>query len=131
MSALDELRRHADELEKDAGNRIQLVESVMQIFVLLEKVQLPAGAYRPDHTDVLFITDQQYPVSAMDMFWTEVDVVRPDGSIPTGGDSIESYLDRQWRRFSWHRNGIWKPTGNCLLDHFEFMQARFAEDVTR
>ena len=103
----------------------------MQIFVLLEKVQLPTGTYRPDRSDVLFITDQQYPVSAMDMFWTEVDVVRPDGSVPTGGDSIESYLDRQWRRFSWHRNGIWKPTGNCLLDHFEFMQARFAEDVTR
>lgn len=131
MPALDELRRHADELEKETGIRIQLVEAGMQIFVLLEKVQLPSGAYRIGVTDVLFLTDQQYPVSAMDMFWTEVDVVRPDGSVPTGGDSIERYLDRQWRRFSWHRNGIWKPTGNCLLDHFEFMQARFAEDVTR
>lgn len=130
MAALDELRRHADELEKETGIRVQLVEAGMQVFVVLEKVPLPAGAYRLDKTDVLFITDQQYPVSAMDMFWTEVAVVRLDGSIPAGGDSIETYMDRQWRRFSWHRNGIWKPTGNCLLDHFEFMQARFAEDVT-
>lgn len=131
MSALDQLRRHADELETETGIRIQLVETGMQIFVLLAQVQLPAEAYRLGLTDVLFITDHQYPVSAMDMFWTEVDVVRADGSIPAGGDSIEPYLDRQWRRFSWHRNGIWKPTGNCLLDHFEFMQARFTEDVTR
>jgi Prokaryotic E2 family E len=130
MAALDELRRHADELEKETGIRIQLVESGVQIFVVLEKVPLPVGLYRLATSDVLFITDQQYPVSAMDMFWTEVDVVRPDGTIPAGGDSIETYLDRQWRRFSWHRNGIWKPIGNCLMDHFEFMQARFAQDVT-
>lgn len=131
MSALDALRGHADELEKETGIRIQLIEASMQVFVLLEKVKLPAGAYRLGLTDVLFITDQQYPVSAMDMFWTDVDVIRPDGSIPASADSIEPYLDRQWRRFSWHRNGIWKSTGNCLLDHFEFMQARFAEDVAR
>lgn len=129
MAALAELRRHADELEKETGIRVQLVEAGVQIFVVLEKVPLPAGAYGLDKTDVLFVTDQQYPVSAMDMFWTEVEVVRPDGSIPAGGDSVETYIDRQWRRFSWHRNGIWKPTGNCLLDHFEFMQARFAEDM--
>jgi hypothetical protein len=130
MAAMDELRRHADELEKETGIRIQLVESGMQIFVVLEKVLLPEGLYRLATSDVLFVTDQQYPVSAMDMFWTEVDVERPDGAIPAGGDSVETYLDRQWRRFSWHRNGIWNPTGNCLMDHFEFMQARFAQDVT-
>jgi hypothetical protein len=35
------------------------------------------------------------------------------------------------QRFSWHRNGVWDPNRNGLLDHFEFMQARFAADVAR
>ncbi len=131
MSALEELRRHADELEAAAGIRSQLVDSGPQIFVILQKVPLPAATYRADTADVLFITDHQYPLSAMDMFWTEVDVVRSDGSVPAGAESIETYVGRQWRRFSWHRNGVWNPAGNCLLDHFEFMQARFAMDVPK
>jgi hypothetical protein len=129
MSALDQLRRHSDELAAITGIRIRIVDSGTQIFVILEEVPLPAGAYRVTKTDVLFVTDHQYPLSAMDMFWTETDVVRPNGDIPAGGESIEMYIGRQWRRFSWHRNGLWKPVGNCLLDHFEFMQARFAEDA--
>ena len=59
----------------------------------------------------------------------KVGVLRPDGSVPAGADSIETYLGRQWRRFSWHRNGIWNPSGNCLLDHFEFMQDRFVREM--
>jgi hypothetical protein len=81
------------------------------------------------NTDVLFITDTMYPLSAMDMFWTDPAVVRPNGAIPAGAESIETYCRRQRRRFSWHRNGIWNPNGNPLLDHFEFMQARFAQDL--
>lgn len=131
MSALEELRRHADELEAAAGVRVQVVDGGGQIFVVLCKVPLPAGAYRIDRTDVLFIADHQYPLSAMDMFWTEVEVRKIDGSVPAGAESIETYLGRQWRRFSWHRNGVWNPAGNGLLDHFEFMQARFAMDVPK
>lgn len=129
MSALEELRRHADELAGVMGVRVRLVEAGMQLYAVLDKVSLPTGAYRVGATDALFITDQQYPLSAMDMFWTELGVLRLDGSVPAGADSIETYLERQWRRFSWHRNGVWNPAGNCLLDHFEFMQARFAQDV--
>ena len=90
---------------------------------------VPAGTYRVNNTDVLFITDTMYPLSAMDMFWTDPAVVRPDGSIPANAESIETYRDRQWRRFSWYRNGVWNPNGNPLLDHFELMQARFVRDL--
>jgi Prokaryotic E2 family E len=131
VSALEVLQRHTDELESETGLRVRLIEAGVQILVILEKVPLPSGAYRVGHSDVLFVTDAQYPLSAMDMFWTEIGVLRADGSIPVGGDSIEMYGGRQWRRFSWHRNGVWDPSRNGLLDHFEFMQARFAEDAPR
>src|SRR5712692_1074009 len=122
MTALDLLRQHADELEKETGLTVQLVDGGGQIYVVIHKVPLPVGAYNVAATDVLFVADHQYPMSAMDMFWTELDVLRPDGSVPGGAESVEPYADRQWRRFSWHRHGVWRTTGNCLLDHFEFMQ---------
>ena len=129
--ALEELRRHAEELTAQAGVQVTTTQEGQQVYVILRQVTLPAGAYQVAGTDVLFITDTQYPLSAMDMFWTEEAVLRTDGSVPAGADSLESYCGRRWRRFSWHRNGLWNPAGNGLLDHFEFMQDRFARDVTQ
>lgn len=127
--ALEELRQHAEELAEQAGVQVDIEQDGARVYVILRALPLPAGAYGVAATDVLFIADTQYPLSAMDMFWTDPAVVRADGSIPAGGESIETYRGRQWRRFSWHRNGIWNPFGNCLLDHFEFTQARFAQDL--
>jgi hypothetical protein len=127
--ALSELRCHVDELTQVVGVAVEIHEEGAQVFIILRGLPLPPGSYRVPQSDVLFITDTQYPMSAMDMFWTNVDVLLPDGAIPLNADSIETYLGRQWRRFSWHRNGVWNPRGNPLLDHYEFMLARFAQDV--
>jgi hypothetical protein len=120
------LRQHAAALADATGIPATVIEEGMRVYVLLEKMDLPKGAFRVECSDILFIADQQYPLSAMDMFWTEVEVVRLDGAIPQGSDSVESYLGRSWRRFSWHRNGVWSPGGNPLLDHFALMEARLA-----
>ena len=127
--ALEELRRHAGELAHEAGVRVDIEQEGAQIFVILRALALPAGAYNMTSSDVLFMTDAQYPLSAMDMFWTDVALLRADGSVPVNTESIETYGGRPWRRFSWHRNGLWNPNGNPLLDHLEFMYARFAKDV--
>lgn len=133
MSALEELHKHASELSEAIGIPAEVVEEVgtQRVFVLLSKVPLPSGVFRVDQTDVLFIGDRLYPLSAMDMFWTGVEVVRPDGSAPQSAESIENYVGRPWRRFSWHRNGIWNPGGNPLLDHFALMEDRLAKEVKR
>lgn len=129
--ALEELRCHSGELAVEAGVDVEVHLEGVQVYVVIRQLPLPRGAYQLDRTDVLFITDLQYPLSAMDMFWTDVGVVRADGSVPANAESIETYCGRQWRRFSWHRNGLWKPAGNPLLDHIEFMQDRFAQDVAK
>lgn len=128
MADLRELRDHAGELAERVGVVADVIEKDRQVFVLLKKVPLPPGVFRLAESDVLFITDAQYPLSALDMFWTEVGVVRADGSIPQNADVIQNYLDREWRRFSWHRNGVWSPARNGLLDHFAFMEARWAAE---
>ncbi|MCD6726125.1 MAG: hypothetical protein LT070_02685 [Solirubrobacteraceae bacterium] len=127
--ALLKLRAHASELTELTGIDVEIVEEPpTRIFVVLKKVTLPVGAFRLVHSDVLFVADYQYPTSALDMFWTELDVVRPDGSIPASADQIEQYVGRSWRRFSWHRNGIWDPRRNGLLDHYELTLDRLCRE---
>ncbi len=127
MSAIALIARHLDELTSELGIGGRVVEAEGRLYVLLDKVPLPPGAYNLTHTDVMFMTDHQYPLSAMDMFWVEEELLRAEGAVPQGGDSVETYVNgRRWRRFSWHRQGAWRTTGNPLLDHFALMEARFA-----
>lgn len=129
--AVEILRQHLAELSEATGISGEVVEADGRLYVVLHKVPLPDGVFQLEQSDVLFVTDRQYPFSAMDMFWTEVGVLCKDGSIPQGADVIETYLDQQWRRFSWHRQGVWKPTGNPLLDHYALMEARWASEPRR
>lgn len=127
VAAPAELARDIEELARATGLQVETLEDGGRLFILIHDMPLPPAHFRVSCTDVLFHTDQQYPLSAMDMFWVHPEVLYPDGAIPQGADAIESYVGRQWRRFSWHRNGVWNPAGNPLLDHFAFMEARLAE----
>ena len=127
--AMLRLGEHAAELAELTGIETDITEEPpTRILVVLKQVALPAGAFRLSRTDVLFVADYQYPASALDMFWTELDVLRPDGSIPASAEVIEHYGGRAWRRFSWHRNGIWDPRRNGLLDHYELTLDRLCRE---
>jgi len=131
MSAKDELKKHATELAEATGVAAEIIEEGTRLFVLLQKVPLPLGVASVSATDVLFITDTQYPLSAMDMFWTEIEVMRLDSSLFEGSECVEEYMGRKWRRFSYHRNGIWNPGGNPLLDHYTFVETRWSGKAQR
>lgn len=131
MTAKAILEEHAKELTAATGVRAEVIEQGGRLFVLLHEYRLPKGVTRVEKTDVLFITDLQYPFSAMDMFWTDAGVVRLDGSLFESSDCIEEYLDRKWHRFSYHRNGVWNAAGNPLLDHFSFMESRWTWKAKR
>jgi hypothetical protein len=131
MKAPDWLNRHAEEFRAMTGIDVEVAPENPKIFVVLKKAQLPMGLFQVERSDVLFITDGQYPLSAMDMFWTETGVVRPDGSTPQNAEAIEQYLGRSWRRFSWHRNNIWSSAGNPLLDHYAFVESRWVMERRR
>lgn len=122
---------HAAELAEAVGLEVEVHQEGNRLFAVVKGYLLPDGVAEVARTDVLLVGDTQYPLSAMDMFWTELDVVRPDGSTFQGSDSIEQHLGRQWRRFSYHRNGTWSPTGNPLLHHFTFMETRWTGKATR
>ena len=131
MSGKETLEQHAKELSQSVGINAEVLQEGNRLFVILRKFRLPPDVSRVDCTDVLFIADTQYPLSAMDMFWTEVEVVRPNGSTYEGSDTIENYLGRNWRRFSYHRNSIWNQNGNPLMDQYVFMETRWTAKATR
>lgn len=131
MSAREVLEKHAKELTATTGIRTEVIEMGDRLFVLLHDYSPPKGISRMDKTPILFIADLQYPLSSMDMFWTDMGVVRQDGSLFEGTDSIEEYVGRKWRRFSYHRNNTWNPAGNPLLDHFAFMETRWTGKAKR
>ena len=128
MTAPALLAAHAGELEQLAGVQVEIIDTPPQIFLLIHEMPLPPVYTRASCT-ALLQTDALYPRSAMDMFWLQEDVARVDGRMPAGSESLETYLGRPWRRYSWHRNGVWRTRGNPLLDHYEFMQARLALEV--
>jgi hypothetical protein len=131
MAAKDLLETHAKELAGVTGLVIDVIQECERLFILLHDYRLPQGVSKVHKTDVLFIGDFQYPLSAMDMFWTDVAVVRPDGSLFENSDSVEEYVGRKWRRFSYHRNGTWNPVSNPLGDHFTFMETRWTRKARR
>lgn len=131
MSSNHILNDHAAKLGEAIGLAIEVHQEANRLFVWLRGYTLPDAVSNVASTDVLFIADTQYPFSALDMFWTDLEVVKPDGSAFEGSQSIQEYLGRQWRRFSYHRNGVWNPGGNPLLDHFAFMETRWTGRATR
>jgi hypothetical protein len=131
MSAKQILEKDAQELATTTGLKVQVIEEGGRLFVLIDAYRLPPAVAQIEKTDVLFMTDLQYPFSAMDMFWVNLEVIRPNGSIFENSESVEEYIGRKWRRFSYHRNNIWNPAGNPLLDHFAFMETRWTGKAKR
>ncbi len=131
MSGLEALRLHAAELSSSSGYAGDRCQEGNRLFAVLHSYRFPEGVARVPTSEILFIGDTQYPLSAMDMFWTDLELVRPDGATFQGSDTIEEYMGRRWRRFSYHRNGIWSPNGNPLMDHFAFMETRWTGKATK
>jgi hypothetical protein len=85
----------------------------------------PTGeGYNSETTTVLLRVPRAYPDAGMDMFWTAVELTLADGRIPQAAESIETYVGRPWRRFSWHHNG-WPPATQSLPAYLEFVRRRF------
>lgn len=128
MGVPELLRRDANELSALTGCSVELIPEASQIGVVVKQAPLPIGTYTKSSSDVLMLTDFQYGMSAMDMFYMEPDVQPRTGAVPAHASSVEQHVGRQWRRWSWHRNGIWIPGTDNLLSHWAFVEACWAKE---
>jgi hypothetical protein len=118
------LEEDVAKLATETGCAVDTLREGDLVGVVVRSLSLPAGIYNKPTTDVLLQTTIQYPVSAMDMFWVDLDLKLATGAVPAGGESIEQHFGLAWRRYSWHRNVPWVPGRDCLSSHFEFATAR-------
>lgn len=104
---------------RELGHKVEIIESDGVINLVIEDFPLPPY-YNKKSTTLLLRLPVSYPNGNPDMFWTDADLMRLDGQVPTKADQIETYSGKQWRRFSWHPQG-WKPGTNNLCMYLEFV----------
>ncbi len=96
-----------------------------RIFIMFEQYPLPPG-WNKKQTPLLLITDVSYPNSKLDMFWACSDLLLDSNKIPQAGDTIETYLNKSWRRFSWHVQK-WNPAIDNVRSYLDTVDARLKQ----
>lgn len=120
--ATETLLREVEEL-RGLGYTVDINETDGVINLIIGDYPLPP-TYNKRQTTLLLRLPISYPNGNPDMCWTDPDVMCLNGQIPTKADQVETYLGRQWRRFSWHPQG-WNPgTGNLIM-YLEFVNNGF------
>jgi hypothetical protein len=111
---------------KERGYEIQVVEDGTRFYVILKAFRFPdGGKYTPPVTDLMLMADYQYPMSRLDMYWTDPVVYLTAGGLPRTADQFEQYAGRRWQRWSWHYDG-WNPSKHNLSTHIEVFLDRLA-----
>jgi hypothetical protein len=131
MDVPRQLEADVARLREETGYDVEIISEDGQLWILVKQAAIPDRAYTRGRSDVLMQTDFQYPMSAMDMFWMEPEVQHSNGSSPSHVSSIENHVGRSWRRWSWHRNGVWKPGTDDLITHWAFVEACWAAETPR
>ena len=114
---LEEVRRF-----RDQGHEVEAIEADGFANLVFHSYRLP-GSLSKATTDLVVKIPLSYPNGRPDMFWTDTDVLLRDGRVPRSADSIETFLGRQWRRFSWHPQA-WNPGVDNVSTFLEFVNDR-------
>jgi hypothetical protein len=111
----DELTKDLQFL-KECGYVFELIEEGPRIYIVFKNYPLPPGVYSSDKTDLLIFTTQFYPNAGFDMFWVDENLKLKNGSVPRNADSLENYLEKRWRRFSYHPYTAkpWNPSEDSV-----------------
>lgn len=120
-----ELKEELNSL-RERGFQCEATEEGSRIFIFFKDFLLPENVYNVDKTDLLIYTSNLYPNCGFDMFWVDEKLTLKDGAIPRNGDSIEPYLGKKWRRFSYHPYNAksWNPSEDNLGSYVEYIQQR-------
>jgi Prokaryotic E2 family E len=95
------------------------------VCVIFPTWQLPAGL-SVTHTDVLLRVAAGYPDIPPDMWWTDPEILRADGTVIPATEVREPYFGRTWQRWSRHfQAGQWQSGIDGLESYLALMRAQF------
>lgn len=113
------------DLLRERGENVDIVDDGSRFLLIVNGFQLPDGRFQTHVTDLLIIADYQYPMSRLDMFWTDPPVMLSTGGFPQAADNFEVHGGRRWQRWSWHYPG-WNPSQHNVRTHIEVFRDRLA-----
>lgn len=122
MSLPPRLERELKELQQ--SSIVEVHEDPSFVNLILKDFPLGSGFNMPS-ADLLIRVPLSYPDSGPDMFWTDPRVLLQNGQEPQAANVRERYLERDWRRFSWHRSR-WDSVRDNLFSYLEFIRHRLA-----
>jgi len=124
MALPDQLARDIESL-RDDGHVIEIIEDGNRYYFVFAGFAITSEAYLPRTTDVMVMADYQYPMSRMDMFWTDPEILKTLGGYPQGAENFEEYAGRRWQRWSWHYPN-WNPACDNVRTHLEVINDRLS-----
>lgn len=111
---------------RSEGQPVSFIDEGARFLVIFEGFALPDDQYAPPRTDLMIMADYQYPMSRLDMYWTDPEIRRAEGGgFPQGAESFEDHGGRRWQRWSWHYP-VWDPSRHNLRTHLEVFYDRLA-----
>jgi hypothetical protein len=116
------------EVFRNDDQAIDVIEDGSRFLVVFKGFELPDGRYSPAVTDLMVMADYQYPMSRLDMYWTDPAIRLITGAYPQGAESLEDHGGRCWQRWSWHYPS-WDPGRHNLRSHLEVFHDRLARGV--
>jgi hypothetical protein len=120
----EQLQQEVDFLKKN-GMCVDIASVNGMIQIVFPNYPLPKG-YNRSTTTILLCLPLSYPNGKPDMFWTDSNLKLSNGTIPERADTIETYLNSSWRRFSWHPKS-WNPNKDNLNTFLEFVNCRLSK----
>jgi Prokaryotic E2 family E len=113
------------EVFRSTDQVIEVIEEGARFLVVFREFGLPDGRYSPRVTDLMLMADYQYPMSRLDMYWTDPAVRLVNRAYPQGAELFEDHGGRRWQRWSWHYPA-WDPSRHNLRSHLEVFYDRLA-----
>jgi len=103
-----------------------VLESPGEYLVVFPRFPLPGAKYNMSTARLMIRVPFGYPNAALDMFYTQPDLLLASGAIPRQAQVLETLNGGVWRRFSWHRNATWNPGRDTLLTFVSFVEDNLA-----
>lgn len=114
--------RPADEGALDDGGYVyDVVADGGFVTVVLKDVAMPVGI-DPPTSSILLRLPPGFPDAAPDMFWLDPPVKGPGGRVIPGTESMQSFLDRTWQRWSRHIQHQWRPGVDSLGTYLSYVR---------
>ncbi|MCE7736980.1 MAG: hypothetical protein GPJ54_18995 [Candidatus Heimdallarchaeota archaeon] len=111
---------------EEQGREYEIVDEGNRIYIIFKNYCLPTGLYNKDKTDLMIFTTPQYPNAGFDMFWVDETITLKSGGQPKSAEQFETYLERRWRRFSYHpyNKKPWNPSEDDVIQFMLYVNQR-------